>query len=141
MIVDFLNQVKSCAETLKIQAKDIHTIVDILKEARIKGKQVFICGNGGSAGTATHMAADFFKIGEIKAISLDDNVPLITALTNDDGWGQVYVEQLKRLFNDGDILIAISVHGGSGVDKAGPWSKNLNKAISYVKKHLSLIHI
>jgi len=57
----------------------------------------------------------------------------MTALINDEGWNELYIQQLERLFNPGDILIAISVHGGAGEDKAGAWSQNLNKAIAYVK--------
>lgn len=134
-VVDYFNKTKSCAENLKSKQEQINMIVDILRLAKETNKQVFICGNGGSAGTATHFAADLFKIAGIKAISLEENVPLMTALINDDGWGELYVEQLKRLYNPGDVLIAISVHGGSGKDKAGAWSQNLNKAISYVKNN------
>jgi D-sedoheptulose 7-phosphate isomerase len=132
---NYLNDVKDVSERLKKQEKEIHKIIKILKTAREKGKQVFICGNGGSAGTTIHMTADFFKISELKTISLDDNVPLMTALINDDGWENLYIEQLKRLYATGDILIAISVHGGSGKDKAGLWSQNITKAIEYVKRH------
>ncbi|EMR74108.1 phosphoheptose isomerase [Thermoplasmatales archaeon SCGC AB-539-N05] len=134
-VKDYLDAVKDCAEQLKDQNQEINRVIDLLREAKENGKQVFICGNGGSAGTATHMAGDFFKISGLKANSLDDNVPLMTALINDEGWGSLYDYQLKRLFNPGDILIAISVHGGSGQDKAGAWSQNLLKAIDYVNKH------
>jgi D-sedoheptulose 7-phosphate isomerase len=55
----------------------------------------------------------------------------------------VYVEQLKNLMSPGDVFVAISVHGGSGMDKAGVWSQNLTKAAQYVKdnggKVLSLV--
>jgi len=57
---------------------------------------------------------------------------LSTAIINDNGWEYLYTDQLKRLFNKGDILITISVHGGSGSYKAGLWSQNLMKAIKYV---------
>jgi len=118
-----------------ISKDDIGKIIDILADARDKGKKVFLCGNGGSASTATHFAADLFKLGEIKAISLNENVPLATAIINDNGWSELYTDQLKRLYEEGDVLIAISVHGGSGSDKAGQWSQNLTKAIDYVNKH------
>jgi len=132
---DFLYKECGVCNKLVDQEKEIEKIVHILKLAKIDGKQVFFCGNGGSAGTASHMMADMFKIGKLKAICLNDNVPLLTALINDDGWGMVYVKQLERLFNKGDILVAISVHGGVGEEKAGPWSQNLNEAIKYVMKH------
>lgn len=134
---DFLHSVNSVSSKLEVahEDKNLEKVVLLLKLARETGKQVFICGNGGSAGTATHMTADLFKIGELKAICLNDNVPLLTALINDDGWGSVYKKQLERLFNEGDVLIAVSVHGGVGEEKAGPWSQNLNQAINYVKDH------
>ena len=131
----YLEQVEKTACKLKEQQKEIQRFVDFLKIAREEKKQVFICGNGGSAGTAVHMACDLFKISGIRAISLNDNVPLMTAIINDDGWENLYTEQLKRLHNPGDMIIAISVHGGSGSDKAGLWSQNLTKAIDYVKTH------
>ena len=118
-----------------ISKDDISKVIDILRDAKKKGKKVFICGNGGSASTATHFAADLFKLAEIKAISLNENVPLATAIINDNGWSELYVDQLKRLYDKGDVLIAISVHGGSGTDKAGLWSQNLVKAIKYVNDH------
>jgi len=118
-----------------ISKDDISKVIDVLADAKKKGKKVFLCGNGGSASTATHFAADLFKLAEIKAISLNENVPLATAIINDEGWSELYVDQLERLYDEGDVLIAISVHGGSGSDKAGLWSQNLTKAIDYVNKH------
>lgn len=128
---DYIWKTKHCLQDLLKQDSKIQTIIEILEIVKKEKKQVFIVGNGGSVGT--HFSADLFKIAGIKAISLNENVPLLTALINDDGWNEVYVEQLKRLYNMGDVLIAISVHGGSGKDKAGKWSQNLNKAIKYVK--------
>ncbi len=132
---NFLNQIQDTCNKLVMQEEEVYAVLDLLKEAKISGHQVFLCGNGGSAGTSSHMMADLFKIGKIKAICLTDNVPLLTALINDDGWGMVYVKQLERLFSKGDILIAFSVHGGSGEENAGPWSQNLNNAINYVKRN------
>ena len=111
----------------------IEQSISLLKKARKNGKQVFIIGNGGGAGT--HFAADLFKIAGMKAICLNDNIPLVSALTNDNGWTEIYIEQLKRLMNPGDVVIAQSVHGGKGQDKAGKWSENLTKAIDYANKH------
>ena len=103
-----------------------------LKICKKKGKKVFVFGNGGGAGT--HFAADLFKMSGMKAICLNDNIPLVSALTNDDGWENVYIEQLKRLVEKDDIIIVFSVHGGKGKDKAGKWSENLTKAVVYAKK-------
>lgn len=110
----------------------IDKALEILREAKSENKQVFIFGNGGGAGT--HFAADMFKIGEIKTVCLNDNIPLVSALTNDNGWENVYLEQLRRMMNEGDVVIVQSVHGGKGRDKAGNWSENLTKAVDYANK-------
>src|SRR5262249_12259530 len=69
----------------------------------------------------------------LKAMSLSDNVPLVSAIVNDEGWDNLYTEQLETFFAPGDTLVTISVHGGRGRDKAGAWSQNLVKAIEWVK--------
>lgn len=123
-------------ETIHQLPRDkLEEIVSALKTARRHDRQVFLCGNGGSAGTATHTAADLFKIAEIRALPLNENPSLNTAIINDRGWDKLYIDQLKRLYNTGDILIAFSVHGGAGSDEAGGWSQNLTKAIDYVNKN------
>ena len=58
----------------------------------------------------------------------------MTALVNDEGWDSVYQYQLENLMDDGDCLIAISVHGGSGKDHAAMWSQNLLRAAKYVQQ-------
>jgi D-sedoheptulose 7-phosphate isomerase len=124
----------------KVSRPDIDRAIEILYGAWQEGRTVFTVGNGGSAGTATHLAADLCKMTalpgkpRLRAISLVDNVPLVSALVNDDGWENVYTEQLETFYRPGDVLIAISVHGGKGRDKAGAWSQNLMKAIDYVKR-------
>ena len=113
--------------------------IDALFSTWVRGGTIFTCGNGGSAGTAQHLACDLFKCTiapgqpRLRATSLVDNVPLVSALTNDDGWDKIYEEQLKTLFRPGDTVLAISVHGGSGKDKAGLWSQNLLRALQYAK--------
>lgn len=125
--------------TQRIDREAVDRTIEALFAAWQRGNTVFTCGNGGSAGTATHLAADLFKCTiapgrpRLRAMSLVDNVPLMSALTNDDGWDKVYEEQLKTLFRPGDVVLAISVHGGSGRDKAGLWSQNLLRALQYAK--------
>lgn len=132
----YLREVESISK--RISEEDIDAFTGFLYEAWKKNKLVFTAGNGGSAATATHFASDLAKFTSvdgkqrIRAIALTDNVPLVTAITNDLGWGNVYVEQLRNLMNEGDIFVAISVHGGSGEDKAGPWSQNLLAAAKFV---------
>ncbi len=125
--------------TKKISKEDIDLAIKILYEAWRRELQIFLIGNGGSAATATHFAGDLVKFTSVedkrrfRAIALTENVPLLTAIINDLGWENAYVEQLKNLMKEGDVLIAISVHGGSGSDKAGPWSQNLMKAVKFAK--------
>jgi D-sedoheptulose 7-phosphate isomerase len=127
--------------TKRVSRNDIEVAIEILYEAWKEGKQVFLAGNGGSASTATHFASDLAKFTSVsgkkrfRAISLNDNVPLISALTNDLGWEDVYVEQLRNLMQRGDVFVAISVHGGSGADSAGLWSQNLLKAAKFVQEN------
>ena len=123
----------------RLDREAIDGAIRILFEAWKSDNQVFVAGNGGSASTSTHFACDLNKWvsdeaeRKFRAFALVDNIPLVSALTNDNGWGEVYVEQLRNFFRKGDVLVAISVHGGSGSDRAGPWSQNLLKAVKYVK--------
>jgi len=95
-------------------------------------KNIYVCGNGGSASISNHFSCDLTKLG-IPVYSLDTDPATITMFTNDDGWDKVYVNQLNNRFWKDDVLICLSVHGGVGTDKAGKWSQNLLRAIEYVK--------
>ncbi len=123
----------------KISQQEITKAVNLLYNAWKQDRQIFLIGNGGSASTATHFASDLSKSCSVegkprfRAMALTDNAPLISALVNDEGWSNVYTWQLQNLMLDGDLLVAISVHGGSGSDKAGLWSQNLLKAVKFVK--------
>lgn len=128
--------------------KIIHTIdrdcidraIEMLFRTWRERRSIFLAGNGGSASTASHFAADLTKVTALegkprmRVVSLVDNISLVSALTNDNGWEGIYAEQLRSLFNPGDCFIGLSVHGGSGRDKAGLWSQNLLRAMEYVKQ-------
>jgi D-sedoheptulose 7-phosphate isomerase len=83
------------------------------------GRQVFICGNGGSAGNAIHLANDFlYGIAKqsgrgLKATALSANSAIITCLANDVGYHAIYSEQLAVLGSEGDLLITLSGSGNS----------------------------
>lgn len=83
------------------------------------GRQVFFCGNGGSAGNAIHLANDFlygvakFTGGGIKASALSANSAVITCLGNDVGYESIYSEQLAVLGEPGDLLVVLSGSGNS----------------------------
>lgn len=134
---EYLSEVSKIVSDL--DRDSIDRAIQILYEAWSDDKQVFVIGNGGSASSSTHFACDLNKWvsdeadRKFRAFALVDNIPLMSALTNDNGWSDVYSEQLRNFYRKGDVLVAISVHGGSGSDKAGPWSQNLLKAVKYVK--------
>ena len=90
-----------------------------VQEAWEAGHQVFLCGNGGSAGNAVHLANDYIygvakrTGGGIKAVALSANPAIITCLANDVGYDCIYSEQLAVLGSEGDVLIALSGSGNS----------------------------
>jgi D-sedoheptulose 7-phosphate isomerase len=92
---------------------------DMLYRAYTNEKQVFTLGNGGSASTASHMAADLSKntigpnMSRFRILSLNDNQAMMTALANDIGYEHVFREQLQNLIRPGDLLIALSGSGNS----------------------------
>lgn len=90
----------------------IQILVNLFSDIKKNGKQVFFIGNGGSAGIAGHMAADFMKNGGMKTYSLYDH-PLTTCMGNDYGYEYIFSRPLEFLGNPGDLLVAISSSGNS----------------------------
>jgi D-sedoheptulose 7-phosphate isomerase len=120
--------------------EDIEPVVDILYETWQRNGAVFTMGNGGSASTASHLACDLAKCTiapgrrRLKVMAVVDNIPLVSAWTNDSGFGSIFAEQLEPWLEEGDVLIGLSVHGGSGAGDAGPWSQNLVRAVALAKE-------
>lgn len=120
--------------------EDLAKVIDVIFEAYLADRTIYTCGNGGSAANASHLACDIAKFTwadgkrRFKCQSLCDNAALISALTNDVGWNRIFLEQLEGRMVEGDVLICLSVHGGSGADKAGPWSQNLVAAADFARK-------
>ncbi|MBU1179784.1 SIS domain-containing protein [Patescibacteria group bacterium] len=137
----FLTEVGEISTVIKVlYGKNLDKAIDVLFDAWRAGSWVYIMGNGGSASTATHFAADLAKTichnpedRGLKALALVDNIPLVSALTNDWGWENVYVNQLNNFYVPGGVGIGLSVHGGSGKDLSGQWSQNLLKGLQYIK--------
>lgn len=98
---------------------NIDRVIEILHEARLTRRQVFIMGNGGSAATASHFVCDLLKntraagYPSMRVIGLTDNTATLTALGNDEGYENVFAQQLDALAQPGDIVIAISTSGNS----------------------------
>lgn len=94
-------------------------VVDCLFDAWQRRALVAIAGNGGSASTASHMANDLVKATRcdgkecFRAISLVDNVSLLTALANDTSYHTVFADQLSSLFGEGDLIVLLSASGES----------------------------
>lgn len=126
----YIDQVKHCLRTL--DTKKLAMAIDMLMEAYLTQKTVYIIGNGGSASTASHMACDLGKgtlqrvydreESRFRVISLTDNNALITALANDLSYTDIFLQQLRNLVKKDDVVIALSGSGNS---------PNVIKAVRY----------
>jgi D-sedoheptulose 7-phosphate isomerase len=97
--------------------------VERLRRAYEAGAQVLVAGNGGSASTASHIACDLGKTvlganptsraSRFRVVSLADNVALLTAWANDEGYATVFAEQVRMLGRAGDVLLVVSAGGSS----------------------------
>jgi D-sedoheptulose 7-phosphate isomerase len=108
----------------------VSSLAAAVEECWQSGRQVFFCGNGGSAGNAVHMANDLVygvakkTGGGIKATALTANQSVITCFANDLGYDSIYSEQLAVFAQAGDVLVALSGSGNS---------PNIVKAIEQAK--------
>ena len=97
----------------------VEKLAQDMRECWMAGRQVFLCGNGGSAGNANHLANDLLygiakrSGGGMKAIALSANPAVITCLANDLGYEHIFSEQLAVQAQAGDLLIALSGSGNS----------------------------
>src|SRR5512146_2127398 len=123
-IYDYIQDMHNSLDYLPV--KEIREVVNLLHDARLKEKTIFIMGNGGSATTASHFVCDLGKNTRVenwpyfRVIGLTDNVASITAYANDEGYENIFSQQLVGLLRSGDVVIAISASGNS---------KNVLKAI------------
>mgnify|MGYP001471580677 CR=1 FL=1 len=115
----------------KTELNKLQEVASIIeKKVKLK-KNIFLCGNGGSASLANHYIADYFKLlrsdTKLKPrfYSLVSNMELITAISNDMKFEDIFSYQLETLAKSGDLLILISSSGNS---------KNLINAIKFAKK-------
>ena len=99
--------------------KQIPVLADALYVAWCSGSSIYLCGNGGSAGNAIHLANDFIygagrkNGGGLRVEALSANAAVITCLANDTGYDNIYAEQLKVKARAGDVLIVLSGSGNS----------------------------
>jgi D-sedoheptulose 7-phosphate isomerase len=133
---DYLQRLK--AELDRVDRAEVTQLADLIYEAWQNGRFVFIFGNGGSATTASHLCEDLGKgtlrqadlrdesKRRLKVLSLTDNTGWLTALGNDLGYDQVFVQQLMNYGQPGDLAIAISGSGNS---------PNVLAAVDWANRH------
>ncbi len=114
------NYVGKLSHALGLDAmQQISVLADALLEAWRAGQSIYICGNGGSAGNAIHLANDFIygaglkNEGGLRAEALSANAAVLTCLGNDLGYDSIYSEQIRIKGNPGDVLIVLSGSGNS----------------------------
>jgi D-sedoheptulose 7-phosphate isomerase len=116
-IKQYLEEMKAAIDQIPMDRFD--QIVDILHQARLNGQQVFIMGTGGSASAASHFVCDLAKgtrnqgWPHFRAIGLTDNVAILTAFANDEGYENALAGQLANLLRPNDVVFAISCSGNS----------------------------
>jgi D-sedoheptulose 7-phosphate isomerase len=130
--------IKAFDESAQIKVKfvreNIDKIIDVVQliaQAFREGKKVILFGNGGSAMDASHIAAEFvnrflMERPPLPAIALNTDTAVLTSISNDYDFSQVYSKQLSALGHEGDVVIGISTSGNS---------PNVIKAIDVAKKN------
>jgi D-sedoheptulose 7-phosphate isomerase len=125
-------------ELAKVDPTEVRTLADLIFECYQRRQFVFVIGNGGSGSNASHFCEDMGKCTlrredfdndaklRLRILSLTDNTPYILAWANDEGFERVFVEQLKNLASEGDLLIAISGSGNS---------PNILRAVEWANRH------
>lgn len=128
-VADYQTQLVSILNGLDTAKVD--EIISLFRQARDKGNTIFVCGNGGSAASASHFVCDvvkgasFGREERFRIMSLNDNVPTLTAYGNDVGYDVIFLEPLKNFAKPGDLVMAISGSGNS---------PNVVKALEYARE-------
>ena len=116
-IRSYIVQLQSTLDLLPLA--DISEVISILYAARLDNRQVFIMGNGGSASTASHFVCDLAKNTrragwpDFRVLGLSDNMALVSAYANDEGYESVFARQLASFVQPQDVVIGISTSGKS----------------------------
>lgn len=120
-MISYASYVKSLADALdKVDCAAFDALAAALRDVHGRDGMVLICGNGGSAATASHMVNDLVKAPSdasgcrpFRAVGLSDCVPLMTAYANDVDYASAFSKQIEALGRKGDLLIAFSGSGNS----------------------------
>lgn len=133
LTTDYLKRLNSCFDSEVSEGID-KLAVELLR-SWTEGRQVYICGNGGSAANSVHIANDFHygigacgagpKMPGLKVEALPSNTGIVTCLANDTGYENIYSHQLEVKGKPGDVLIALSGSGNS---------ENIVRAIEYANR-------
>jgi len=103
----------------RIDLGRVDQAIEWFRESRDQNRHIFVCGNGGSASTASHFACDIVKgasynrDARFRIMALTDSLPTITAYSNDVSYDCVFVEQLKNFAQKDDLVMCISGSGNS----------------------------
>jgi len=128
---------KAFRESIEVKERFVHDnavrieeVSRILADAFVRGKKVLLFGNGGSATDASHIAAEFVnrftrERPALPAIALNTDMAVITSISNDYDYSDIFSRQIKALGDEGDVVIAISTSGTS---------KNVVRAVEVAKK-------
>jgi len=112
----------------KIDIAKVNQAIEWFREARDTGRHIFVCGNGGSASTASHFVCDIVKGASyqrekrFRILALTDSMPTLTAYSNDVAYECIFAEQLKNFAGRDDLVMALSGSGNSA---------NVLRAIEY----------
>lgn len=114
----------------RVDRHAIDAYADRLFKAWEENRAVYVFGNGGSSGCASHHVSDYVKTAEVegqrrlRAFCLSDNTPMLTAIGNDLSYDDIFVHQLETYARSGDVAVAISCSGNSpNVVKACSWAR------------------
>lgn len=127
----FEEHINVIKESKSSVVEKIETAADLISKSLSSKGTIFWCGNGGSAADSQHIAAEFvgrFKKNRqpLKSIALSTDTSVITCISNDFGYEEIFSRQLGALGNKNDILIAITTSGNSeNIIKALLQAKNM----------------
>ena len=115
----------------RLDLAEVEAAIELIRSAGQEKRKILVCGNGGSALTASHYINDWNKMAFLstgtpfRGTCLSDNMGLMTAYSNDISYDDVYSEQLKNLMDPGDLVIAVSGSGNS---------ENVVRALEYANE-------
>lgn len=127
-----IDETISIKKKLILEEKKIHKIIAAIHKSILLGGKIMLCGNGGSAADAQHLAAEFTvrlrpKVNRapLPAISLSSDTSTLTACSNDYGFKKIFLRNLQALYKKNDLLIVISTSGNS---------ENIIEVLKFCKK-------